>query len=337
MAIAKNPLANIDRAAHELRCGRAVTVDGLAMLHPEFIDAEILGELQGRKARLVITEQRAKMLSLGSGSNFAVALDGLSLDEIMLLSSGKPVKKLSAAKVETTETDAALELARIAQLLPIAVLYEAEGGELQLSAAEILAYRQKANESFEIVAEAPLKLCDAHKASIKAFRSKNGAAEHMAIIIGEPGDEPVIRVHSSCYTGDLLGSLACDCGDQLRGAIKLIEEHGGGIILYLMQEGRGIGLINKLHAYRLQADGLDTVEANEFLGFDDEERSFEPAVTMLKKMGVKKVKLITNNPKKMKELEKLGIEVTERLPMVIRHEHNHFYLDVKSSKSGHII
>ena len=151
--------------------------------------------------------------------------------------------------------------------------------------------------------------------------------------------EPVlIRLHSECYTGDLLGSLRCDCGEQLRGAIAEIARHGSGVLLYLAQEGRGIGLVNKLRAYQLQDAGFDTVDANEQLGFDADERVYRPAATMLARMGIKSVRLMTNNPLKIGQLAQYGIEVAERVPHIFpANGHNEKYLRTKAEKSGHLL
>jgi GTP cyclohydrolase II len=196
---------------------------------------------------------------------------------------------------------------------------------------------KKTKAKLILTAKAPLNLRDCGKAEIYAYRAEGKMSEHLALVIGKPGKKPLVRVHSCCYTGDLLGSLSCDCRDQLRGAIQLMEKSGGGILVYLMQEGRGIGLINKLRAYELQSNGMDTVEANEFLGFDDEERAFTPAAAILKELGVKNISLISNNPKKAHELEVEGIKVSKLVPMIIEHEHNRHYLGTKQAKSGHII
>lgn len=334
-------LINVDRACHEVRCGRPVAIDKTGFIQPEYVDEKTFKKIKTRNARLIITANRAKALF---GKNFSgnqqIDLQNLNFDDLQALTSPtghQSHKNFITSPATGKVVEAALELARIAQLLPCAILFNTTESAFKATSSQILKYSYSSSESLEPVAEAPLKLCDAKNSSIKAFRSKNGAAEHMALIIGKPGAEPLVRIHSSCYTGDLLGSLACDCGDQLRGAIKLMDQAGGGILIYLMQEGRGIGLTNKLHTYELQAKGLDTVEANEFLGFDDEERSFEAAATILKKLNIKKLKLITNNPKKINALQKLGIKVNGRVPLVIKHEHNHFYLEVKSTKSGHII
>ena len=146
------------------------------------------------------------------------------------------------------------------------------------------------------------------------------------------------RIHSECFTGDLLGSLKCDCGDQLRGAVKAIAEAGGGVLLYLAQEGRGIGLMNKLRAYRLQDEGFDTMEANRRLGFAEDERLYDIAARMLQLLGYSKVRLMTNNPDKLRALERAGIEVTERVPHRFPDNiHNRDYLRVKAEKGGHLL
>jgi len=182
-------------------------------------------------------------------------------------------------------------------------------------------------------------LADAPDARIIAFRPSNGGHEHLAIVIGEPGTtEPVlVRLHSECFTGDLLGSLRCDCGDQLRRAIAEISIQGSGIVLYLAQEGRGIGLVNKLRAYQLQDQGYDTLDANERLGFDADERLYLPAAEMLHRLGFNRVRLMTNNPDKVAQLARCAIDVVERVPHVIpSNDHNQAYLRTKALRGGHL-
>jgi GTP cyclohydrolase II len=174
---------------------------------------------------------------------------------------------------------------------------------------------------------------------VVAFRPADGGAEHLALIIGKPDlSQPVLtRLHSACFTGDLLGSLRCDCGEQLQGAIARLAEAGGGVLLYLAQEGRGIGLVNKLRAYQLQDDGLDTLDANRRLGFEDDERLYLPAVQMLAELGISSVRLLTNNPTKVEALARHGVTVSERVPHVFpANPHNRRYLATKAKRSGHL-
>jgi len=201
------------------------------------------------------------------------------------------------------------------------------------------AYQAAAARSLKIVGEARVPLAGAEQARIVAFRPSDGGTEHLAIIIGEPPrDRPVLtRLHSECFTGDLLGSLRCDCGDQLRGAIAEIGRHGHGILLYLAQEGRGIGLVNKLRAYRLQDSGADTFDANHQLGFDADERVYLPAAEMLRQLGFGEVRLMTNNPAKVEGLVHCGIAVVERVSHVFpANGHNERYLETKAAKFGHL-
>jgi 3,4-dihydroxy 2-butanone 4-phosphate synthase / GTP cyclohydrolase II len=173
-----------------------------------------------------------------------------------------------------------------------------------------------------------------------AFKEKNSSSEHLALIKGEwEKDEPVlVRVHSSCFTGDMLGSLRCDCGEQLHKAMKMVEAEGKGAILYMNQEGRGIGLLNKLKAYRLQEQGMDTVEANLHLGFQMDERDYGIGAQMLRYLGITKLKLMTNNPKKRVGLVGYGLEIVENIPIEVNsNPHNEKYLQTKRDKLGHEI
>jgi GTP cyclohydrolase II len=189
------------------------------------------------------------------------------------------------------------------------------------------------------VAEARVPLAGAEDARVIAFRPEDGGTEHLAIVIGtiDPAKPVLTRIHSECFTGDLLGSLRCDCGDQLKGAIAAIGAAGGGVLLYLAQEGRGIGLVNKLRAYELQDRGADTVEANRNLGFEPDERAFQPAAEMLKSLGISSVRLLTNNPAKVAALVRHGIAVAERVPHRFpANNHNEPYLKAKARGLGHL-
>ena len=187
------------------------------------------------------------------------------------------------------------------------------------------------------LAELPTRFGDFH---IVAFENNRDGKEHVAITKGDViGAENIpVRLHSECLTGDALGSLRCDCRDQLESALRKIGQMERGMVLYLRQEGRGIGLINKIRAYSLQDEGLDTVEANHALGFRDDERDYAVAAHMLMSLKIQSVQLMTNNPKKINQLEQYGIHVAGRIPHIIEpNEHNRFYLETKAAKSGHMI
>ena len=189
----------------------------------------------------------------------------------------------------------------------------------------------------EAIAELPSRFGDFH---IVAFWNNRDEKEHVAIVKGEVlgADDVPVRLHSECLTGDVIGSLRCDCRDQLEASLKMIGAMDKGIVLYLRQEGRGIGLINKIRAYSLQDQGLDTVEANLALGFRDDERDYAIAAHMLMSLKVNSIKLITNNPKKIQQLTEHGIVINDRIPHIMEpNEYNRFYLETKAAKSGHMI
>ncbi len=199
-----------------------------------------------------------------------------------------------------------------------------------------LAEAQKPKLTLQSHARVPLKL--AHSSALYVYREDNHDSEHYAVLIGGTLDaKPLVRLHSACFTGDCLGSLKCDCGPQLHHSLEALNEQGG-ILLYLSQEGRGIGLPNKIRAYHLQDQGFDTVEANLKLGFADDERDFRIGAEILKQLKVDEVRLLTNNPRKIQWLENEGIQVAERVPLKIPpNELNRDYLVTKARKSGHLL
>ena len=231
-------------------------------------------------------------------------------------------------------TAAALRLARIAGLLP-AFFTDGADPEVTITPADIDAHEDAARLSLAVRARLPV--AGAEDAEIVAFRSPESADEHVALLIGAPdGRPPLVRLHSECLTGDVLGSLKCDCGPQLHAAIQRIEEAGWGILLYLRQEGRGIGLVNKLRAYALQDQGFDTVDANTRLGFAVDARDFRVAARMLELLGQREVRLLTNNPAKVAGLEGAGVSVIERVPHHLpANPHNERYLATKRDRTGH--
>jgi len=242
-----------------------------------------------------------------------------------------------------TDAEAALELARMAGILPAFLVDPERGGEAEtVAASDLDAWRDAQRLSIATRARLPVTASD--DAQIIAFRSADDTREHIALIIGEQSaeHEPLVRLHSECLTGDILGSLKCDCGPQLDGALAAmaqeVEKGGWGILLYMRQEGRGIGLVNKLRAYRLQDQGFDTVEANQRLGLPDEARDFGTAARMLELIGCTNIRLMTNNPKKVDALAAAGISISERVQHQLPdNPHNRRYLATKRDKSGHLL
>ncbi|WP_374290749.1 GTP cyclohydrolase II [Paenirhodobacter enshiensis] len=237
----------------------------------------------------------------------------------------------------------AIALTKSAQLLPAVLIVEAPGDVPDsltcLDAAEV--ERLLAMETvLDPVSAARVPMSLAHNGRLHVFRPEDGGEEHYAVEVGSPDrGEPVLtRLHSACFTGDVLGSLKCDCGPQLHAALEHMNSAGAGVLLYLNQEGRGIGLANKMRAYSLQDQGFDTVEANHRLGFEDDERDFRIGAALLRRMGISRVRLLTNNPKKVKMLESHGIEVVERVPLKVgKNPLNAAYLATKAAKSGHLL
>ncbi|SNS88663.1 GTP cyclohydrolase II [Sphingopyxis indica] len=231
---------------------------------------------------------------------------------------------------------AAMTMARHAGLLPAFFVRDASGeAETECSAGDVAALLDPAR--LEIAARARLPVEASESAEIVAFRSPEEASDHVALLIGKrDANPPVVRLHSECLTGDVLGSLKCDCGPQLHAALHAMAGAPWGVLLYLRQEGRGIGLVNKLRAYALQDQGYDTVDANLRLGFPVEARDFAIAARMLELLHVPRIRLMTNNPEKVARLEKEGVEVVERLPLALpANPHNERYLATKRDRTGH--
>jgi len=352
-----------DRAAADLRRHLPAIVrrrDGAGMI---VFPAEFASDDAWRRLAalgppaLLVTQERAAVLKIRHKGRTAVRLSpppGCRPAELRAIADptldlAQPLKgpfQTHDAK-QTGLEDAALRLLRIAGLLPAALsvdiddaarIAEAEG-LLTADMDAVLAYEPK-SDGLDIAADARLPLADAGPGRIVAFRTATGGVEHFAIVIGDPRPhDPVLtRLHSECFTGDCLGSLKCDCGPQLRRALTEIAAAGGGVLLYLAQEGRGIGLIAKLKAYALQDQGFDTVDANLRLGFAVDEREFAPAAAMLRRLGFEKVRLLTNNPKKVTGLEAAGITVTERVPhRAGAGAENAHYLATKRDRTGHFL
>jgi len=342
----------------------------------EAADAGLLDRLEGMaqaSARLIITARRASVIGVpgdypqtrqGAGvvaltipQPVEETLVAVLSDPAAAINSNNPPPILPdgclAEAVEAGEPDeAAVILTKLARLLPAAIVvpltlpagqtaesWAQERSIPAVAATAITGYHETAARTLRQVGEARVPLEGAENTRIIAFRPADGGIEHLAIVIGTPeAGKPVLaRLHSECFTGDLLGSLRCDCGDQLRGAILSISEAGAGVLLYLAQEGRGIGLVNKLRAYQLQDSGFDTLDANGQLGFDDDERIYQPAAEMLRQLGFDSVRLMTNNPLKVEALARHGVTVSERVPHVFQSNvHNLSYLRTKAVKGGHL-
>ncbi len=295
---------------------------------------------------LVLSARRAAALGIRAAGPKAVRLAlpaDVTVERVRALADPTRIVEAIAGVVPTSAGSlidvAAVELCKIANLLPASIIVD-EGSAVSLDAATIMAFRAAAARSLERITEAKVPLADAATTRFVAFRSKLGGPQHYAILVGEPErmTSPLCRIHSECFTGDLFGSMRCDCGEQLKGAIQRMDEAGGGILLYMAQEGRGIGLVNKLRAYSLQDTGIDTVDANTHLGFEPDERDFLAAATMLQRLDFSVVKLMTNNPDKVEQLARHGIDVDERVEhSFAANTHNRFYLETKARRSGHLL
>jgi GTP cyclohydrolase II len=340
-------LSEVAAAARALRGGRAVRIGPLVVLSVE------TGAMRGTEAPgpLLVSGERAAALGLANERDAADPLQPVLLasEEWLDASTGKrladpsldfsrgPAGPLRPQPILEAEAAlAAVTLARLTGLLPALWLVNGPASESVTPDAILKSARRS---QAEIVARAGLPVDGlAAPAQMVVFRAAEDGSEHAALVIGAPGGKPaLVRLHSECLTGDVFGSLKCDCGPQLREALRLIEAAGGGILLYLREEGRGIGLANKIRAYALQDRGLDTVEANRRLGFADDARDHGLAASMLRALGIAAVRLLTNNPAKVAGLEAAGIDVVER----VRHQmpanpHNADYLATKRRKSGHL-
>lgn len=330
------------RAMHELQLQQGIRLEGSGYAFPaEFLDEAGWAQLAPLEPQLLLSAARANVIGLTAQQGVA-AIDAskLSLKQLWQWAAGDS-KTLSSAPLQMpspTSGGELVSLAKQAGIIP-ALIWIPDG--------------QKFPEAFALSVEAlrftpPVELLrgetvslpieGAEKATVTSFRTRYDAAVHLVLSIGDTASKtpPLVRVHSSCVTGDLLGSLRCDCGGQLQLALARMKEASSGILLYLHQEGRGIGISSKLRAYALQEQGLDTFAANRQLGFEEDERDFSLAASILKALGHSKIRLLTNNPDKVEAFVESDITVSERLPLVTDHTaHNHAYLEAKKTKRGH--
>lgn len=356
-----------ERALFELRQGRPVYVTaagepGALIANVDGLASPALDTLREQgPLRLAVTRHRATSMGLvphpdavDGARGVSLSLNGEGPDRILDLAMARgtfavdpgDVRRASAVEV------GGLTLARLGRLLPAVVSAPsdpeastvlrdaiASGAALSVTREQIDAMASDIDVRVTRVSEGPVPLADAENARFVFFREANGLLEHVAIVIGGESERPdpvPVRIHSACLTGDLFGSLRCDCGEQLRGSLREFAARGGGVLLYLKQEGRDIGLANKLRAYTLQEHGLDTVDADGMLGFGADEREYPAAVQMLGTLGVKRVQLLTNNPAKVRALREAGIEVIERRPLYgTLNRYNLPYVKAKMQRAGH--
>ena len=303
-------------------CSTGISVNDRAKTLRALIDPDTRPEDLGRPGHIFPLKAREKGVLRRAGHTEAV----VDLTRMAGLTPG-------GALVEILNEDGTM--ARLPQLALIAKRFDLK----IIAIKDLIAYRLKTESLVERGERVRLPTKYGDFVSI-AFKQIHGGMEHLALVKGEwqANEQVIVRVHSSCMTGDIFGSCRCDCGPQLHEALRMIEQAGKGVLIYLNQEGRGIGLFNKIHAYKLQEQGLDTVEANLALGFKDDERDYGVGASILRELGVSKMKLITNNPLKRRGLEGYGLTVTENLPLVIQpNSYNKFYLETKATKMGHAL
>jgi GTP cyclohydrolase II len=344
----------VGRALAEFRAGRPVVVTGageaLLCLPVEGLDKDRLAAVRALSApllpRLVLTARRARSLGLDANGPIMLAL-APEVEASTILGLVADARANCALRPEPAgpAAIAAVELAKFARLLP-AVMAAGATAEfadafspriVTVEASAVARMRAGAAQSLIIAGEAHVPLNSDVRTRFVVFRDALGD-DPVAVIVGAPDlSKPVpVRIHSACLTGDVFGSRRCDCGDQLRLSLSRLQEAGGGIILYLPQEGRGVGLANKMRAYTLQDAGLDTIDANTTLGFDDDERDYGVAARMLQMLGCARVVLLTNNPTKLDGLAKAGIEITGRMPIETPiNADNRRYLAAKAARAGH--
>src|SRR5215218_5658514 len=330
----------VERALAELRSGRLVMIENQAacalVIGVEYLDGSRCAELDEiaiEQARLILPPARLRCL----------AVDWTRIESLAL-----KVESRVDAPVSPTATidDEALELTRLAMILPSALVIpisspcDVAATVVRISGSAVRAFRASRACGIKIVGRAPVPLESARDAEFVVFRGGEGLRDQVAIIIGKPDlTLPVaVRLHSACLTGDLFGSLRCDCGDQLRDSVQRMAENGGGILLYLDQEGRGNGIGNKIRAYALQSHGYDTYDADQWLGFDPDGRRFDFAAVMLRQLGVQRVRIFTNNPDKIAALRNAGLEVvSEERALGRKTAENARYLASKRDRAGHFI
>jgi GTP cyclohydrolase II len=346
----------VNRGIAEFHAGRPVLISGggesLLALPVEGLDAQRLAAFKALCApvlpQLVITARRALALGLGATTPVALPLAAdIDVDAVLALVADTKIDRPVEAKAVGPAATAAIQLVKLSQGLPAVLVADVAGKDSIVSAHDIVAidadavarFRDDNIKSLTIANKASVPIGSGQRACFYVFRDGMGDSQ-VAVVVGAPNfAEPVlVRVHSACLTGDVFGSRRCDCGEQLKLALKQLEEAGGGVVLYLAQEGRGLGLSNKMRTYQMQDEGLDTVDANTTLGFDEDERDYGIAARMLQMLGVNRVILLTNNPAKLEGLAKSGIDVVGRMPLEAPiNADNLRYLTAKATRAGHLL
>ena len=345
----------VSRALGELQARRPIRINApgevLFALPVESLDDQRLHEFVGlcgpNAPELIVTQQRARAIGIDASTPMALSLSGEArTSDIFALAANAERKGRLSPKAEAAgrAARAAIRLIKLSRSLPAVIAVNMANIRRDLMPS-IVAVEADAVERFAastanvlaVASEASIPLASGTAARFVVFRDALGV-DQVAIIIGNPNfAEPIpVRLHSACLTGDVFGSRRCDCGDQLQLSLTRLESLGGGVVLYLAQEGRGIGLANKMRAYRLQDDGLDTRDANTTLGFEDDERDYGVAAMMLRTLNCTRIVLLTNNPTKLDGLTKAGIEIAARVPLEAPiNSHNRRYLTTKAVRSGH--
>lgn len=342
----------IFRARAELRMGLAIAVGGWIAASVETLRPDRLAAMQALgQPVLTVTARRAETLKARAyDGDLARITVPAEADLAWLRAVADPAADLMTPMKGPFQTErggdtqphlAAIMLAKSARLLPAMLMVRAEApiGMPDLPPQAVIDTLTAESILHPVIA-ARLPLEASVQSRLHVFRPEDGGIEHYAVEIGEPSRQgtPLVRLHSACFTGDVVGSLKCDCGPQLHTALATMGGAGEGVLLYLNQEGRGIGLANKMRAYALQNQGFDTVEANHRLGFEDDERDFRIGAAILREMGFSRLRLMTNNPRKVAMLQSHGIEVVERVPLVLPpNRFNRDYLAIKAEKSGHLL
>ena len=372
----KNSTIKIERAISELRRGGKIVISdnntgvSIVLFAAELIEKGTIEEIsQATLSRpsIILPSNRASAIGIRINNkpcSISVQRNWTETDILSLCMPliDHPKPKINGVISENNKiVSSCLLILRQARLLPAGLMsiisnvslddinhWSFKNDLINIDANDIQIYETSNSNKLTMSVKAKVPISYTDNCEIVIFRPKDGGDEHFCLIFGKTRNvtndinhdcnNTLVRIHSQCITGDILESLKCDCGQQLKESIKLMANANEGLLIYLAQEGRDIGLLNKLRAYSLQETGMDTVEANEALGFNDDERLYYPAKEILSQFKINKVRLITNNPKKVEHMFNLGINVTERIPIKIdANKHNKKYLETKSKKSGHFL